>query len=160
MVDMHATTGTDTTTLAARGTIGPVGIAARIAVGVGFLAIALLWRTPHWADVVVGAVVLPAVVVGLLRWGARRRPERLDATGPVAHVVNAVVFMPLFFVPATAGGAFLFYGVSMLLAAGRRSGGCEVTAVANAALGRDDQVGCILFGPIDAAEAAAWARRG
>lgn len=43
-------------------------------------------------------------------------------------------------------------GVSMLVAAARRSGGCEVTAVANAVLGRDDQAGCVLFGPIDAAE--------
>jgi hypothetical protein len=29
-----------------------------------------------------------------------------------------------------------------------------VTAIANAVLGRDDQVGCVLFGPLDAAEAA------
>jgi hypothetical protein len=28
-----------------------------------------------------------------------------------------------------------------------------VTEIANVALGRDDQVGCVLFGPIDAVEA-------
>jgi hypothetical protein len=67
--------------------------------------------------------------------------------------VNAAVFTPLFLIPATAGGAFLFYGSSMLVAAARRSGGCEVTAIANVALGRDDQVGCVLFAPIDAVEA-------
>ena len=78
---------------------------------------------------------------------------RLDATGPVATCVNAAVFTPLFLIPATAGGALLFYGSSMLVAAARRSGGCEVTEIANVALGRDDQVGCVLFGPIDAAEA-------
>lgn len=36
--------------------------------------------------------------------------------------------------------AFLFYGASMLLAAACRNGGCEVTALSNAALGRDDDV--------------------
>jgi hypothetical protein len=119
-----------------------------------FVAAALWWRDPNWADVVVGLVVLPAVAVGLLGWRARRRPDRLEAISPAAHCLNVVLFMPLFFVPATAGGAFLFYGVSMFVAAWRRSGGCEVTAIANAVLGRDDQVGCVLFGPLDAAEAA------
>lgn len=41
----------------------------------------------------------------------------------------------------------------MLVAAFRRSGGCEVTAISNALLGRDDQVGCALFAPVDLAEA-------
>jgi hypothetical protein len=118
------------------------------------VAAALWWRDPNWADVVVGLVVLPAVAVGLLGWRARRRPDRLEAISPAAHCLNVVLLMPLFFIPATAGGAFLFYGVSMFVAAFRRSGGCEVTAVANAVLGRDDQVGCVLFGPLDAAEAA------
>jgi hypothetical protein len=35
------------------------------------------------------------------------------------------------------------------VAAARRSGGCEVTVIANAALRRDDQIGCVLFAPID-----------
>jgi hypothetical protein len=42
----------------------------------------------------------------------------------------------------------------MFVAALRRRGGCEVTAVSNAVLGRDDQVGCVLFSPIGSAEAA------
>jgi hypothetical protein len=153
--DVHATTTTTTTTTPwpQRRTVGPVGTAARIAVGIGFVSLALLWNDPNWADVAVGLVVLPAVAVGLLGWRARRNPGRLDATGPVAHCVNAAVFTPLFLIPATSGGAFLFYGSSMLVAAARRSGGCEVTEIANVALGRDDQVGCVLFGPIDAVEA-------
>jgi hypothetical protein len=154
MVGMETTTRTGMPCVAATGSIGPVGVAARTAVGLVFVAAALWWRDPNWADVVVGLVVLPAVAVGLLGWRARRRPDRLEATSPAAHCLNVVLFMPLFFVPATAGGAFLFYGVSMFVAAWRRSGGCEVTAIANAVLGRDDQVGCVLFGPLDAAEAA------
>lgn len=67
--------------------------------------------------------------------------------------MNAAVFTPLLVIPATAGGALLFYGSSTVVAAARRSGGCQVTTIANVALGRDDQVGCVLFGPIDAVEA-------
>ena len=133
--------------------IGPIGVFARIAVGITFIYLALFWRDPSWADPLFGLVVMPAVVSGLLalRAGYAQRPLR--ATGPLGHVANAAVFVPLFAHPATAGAAFLFYGGSRLLAAARRSGGCEVTAVSNALLQRDDQVGCVLFAPIDFAEA-------
>jgi hypothetical protein len=54
--------------------------------------------------------------------------------------------------PATADAADLFYGTSMLLAALRGYAGCEVLAVSNWLLRRDDQVGCAIFSPIDAVE--------
>ncbi|HZA87685.1 MAG TPA: DUF6410 domain-containing protein [Acidimicrobiales bacterium] len=78
----------------------------------------------------------------------------MNATGPAGHLANALVFAPMLILPATAGGALLFCGSSMLVAAARRSGGCEVTVIANTVLGRDDQVGCILFAPIDLTERA------
>jgi hypothetical protein len=37
----------------------------------------------------------------------------------------------------------------MLLAALRGYGGCEVTAISNWILGRDDQVGCLVLSPVD-----------
>jgi hypothetical protein len=40
----------------------------------------------------------------------------------------------------------------MLVAAVRGYAGCEVLAAANWILLRDDQVGCLFLGPIDAAE--------
>jgi hypothetical protein len=43
----------------------------------------------------------------------------------------------------------VFYGTSMLLAALRGYAGCEVLAASNWLLGRDDQVGCLVFSPID-----------
>ena len=125
---------------------------ARIAVGITLIALALLWRTPSWTDALIGLVVMPHVVTGALALRARREQEPLRATGPLAHVVNAAVFAPLFAHPATAGAAFLFYGGSLLVAAAQRTGGCELTAISNAALDRDDQVGCVLFAPIDLAE--------
>ena len=131
---------------------------ARTAVGTTLIYIALFWRDPTWTDAFIGLVVMPHVVTGVLALRARRAQRPLRATGPLGHLANAAVFAPLFSHPATAGAAFLFYGGSMLLAAARRSGGCEVTAISNTVLDRDDQVGCVLFVPIDFAEARSIAR--
>jgi hypothetical protein len=46
----------------------------------------------------------------------------------------------------------IFYGASMQLAALRGYGGCEVLAVSNWLLRRDDQVGCLVFAPVDLLE--------
>lgn len=134
--------------------IGPVGRIARSVVGLGLIGLALFWRDPDWLDVVLGLMVAPALVVAAMGWRARRSSGPLRAIGPMGHAVNLVVAIPLFALPATAGAAFLFYGASMLLAAARGNGGCEVTAVSNAVLHRDDQVGCALFAPVDLAEEA------
>ena len=48
--------------------------------------------------------------------------------------------------------ALLFYGGSMLVAAARGIAGCEVLAVSNWLLRRDDEVGCAPFSPLDALE--------
>jgi hypothetical protein len=133
--------------------IGPAGVCARVAVGLTLIYLAFFWRDPSWVDPLVGLVVMPYAVTGLLALRARHEQRPLRATGPLGHVANAAVFVPLFAHPATAGAAFLFYGGSMLVAAARRAGGCEVTALANAHLNRDDQVGCVLFAPVDLAEA-------
>jgi hypothetical protein len=132
--------------------IGPVGMFARAAVGLTFISLAVFWNDPSWADPAFGLIVMPTVVTVLLALRARRTPRPLRATGPLGHLANAAVFVPLFAHPATVGSALLFYGASMLVAAVRRSGGCELTAIANVHLDRDDQVGCVLFAPIDLAE--------
>jgi membrane-associated phospholipid phosphatase len=138
--------------------IGPIGVFARIVVGLTFIYLALFWNDPSLADPLFGLVVMPHVVTGLLALRARHVKHPLRATGPLGHAANAAVFVPLFAHPATVGGALLFYGGSMLVAAARRSGGCEVTAISNAVLERDDQVGCVLFAPIDFAEARSITR--
>jgi hypothetical protein len=133
--------------------IGPTGVIARIAVGVTLILLALFWNDPSWADPFVGLVVIPHVVTAALALRARHVQRPLRATGPPGHMANAAVFVPLFAHPATVGAALLFYGGSMLVAAARRSGGCELTAISNLALDRDDQVGCVLFAPLDLAGA-------
>lgn len=143
----------------ARGSIGPAGRLARAGVGLALVALALFWRDPDWQDVLLGLVIAPALVLGAMAWRARRSPEPLRATGPAGHAANVAIAIALFVQPATAGAAFLFYGASMLLAAARRNAACEVTAFSNALLGRDDQVGCTLFAPVDLVEEAIAARR-
>ncbi len=133
--------------------VGTVGRLARLVVGLTFIALALFWREPDWGDFLLGLLIAPVLVVGVMAWRARRDARPLRAIGPFGHALNLVILIPLFSLPATAGAAFLFYGVSMLLAAVRATGACEVTAISNAVLGRDDQVGCPLFWPVDAAEA-------
>jgi hypothetical protein len=69
------------------------------------------------------------------------------------------VFLALYLTPwyapalrFTSDAALLFYGSSMLLAALRGYAGCEVLAISNWLLRRDDQVGCVVFSPIDQLE--------
>ena len=84
-------------------------------------------------------------------------PVRL--TGSAGTTANCLVLIALGVNPYTAGGAALFYGATLLVAAWRGQPGCEGTVVSNVILGRDDQLGCPLFSPIDEAEARLKARR-
>lgn len=143
--------------------IGGYGITARILVGAALLAdVAYGHATNGWqpAAWLLGLVAFPAATVALLWSRSRRVPAPLRATGPVGHAANVAVFLALYltfwYAPAVgvlSDAALVFYGASMLLAALRRNAGCEVAAVSNAVLGRDDQVGCTLFWPADAADA-------
>lgn len=145
--------------------IGPLGSAARAVVGLALLAdvvyghLAGPFRPGPW---VLGLAGLPAVSVASHWWYARRRPGRVEATGPLAHVVNVGGFFVLYLMPdvgpglwAASDAALVFYGASLVLAAVRGYAGCEVLAVSNWLLRRDDQVGCALFAPIDHLERGA-----
>lgn len=150
--------------------IGPIGTAVRAALGFVLLfglGIPGGVTTVHGQyryvfdvpSVLLGAVVFPAVVL-VLHWVAvRRRSAPLQATGPVATAINLLVLLVLFLMPFYAPkfyfvgtAAAVFYGASMLLAAVRGRAGCEVTAISNWIMSRDDQVGCPVFTPIDVIE--------
>ena len=94
----------------------------------------------------------PATLALVERLRARRTPTRLEATGPVGHAVNLAVFLALYLAEPTSDATLIFYGASMWLSALRGYAGCEVLAVSNWLLGRDDQVGCALFWPVDQLE--------
>ena len=77
----------------------------------------------------------------------------------MSTALNIVIFIALVSTPLFAPqlspvgyAAFVFYGASMLLAAVRGYAGCEVLAISNWILARDDQVGCLVLGPVDYAE--------
>ena len=142
--------------------IGVAGTAARVVVGgalVGSVVQGHVSSGFHPWSWVLGFAVFPAGLVGWQWWRARRGAGRLQASGPVAHLVNMGVFLALYlttwYAPSlevTSDAALLFYGASMLLAAMRGYAGCEVLAVSNWLLGRDDQIGCAVFWPLDQLE--------
>ena len=137
--------------------IGPAGTALRALVAGALVYIAggadgLSWSV-EWYDLALGLVALPALTV-LLGLAARRYAAGpLHYTGPAAHALNCVVIVALVTNTYTAGAAALFYAAMLIVAAWRAQPGCEVTVLSNWTLRRDDQVGCPVFAPIDAAEA-------
>jgi hypothetical protein len=142
--------------------IGPIGTTARVIVGillVGSVAQGHLARGFHPSAWVLGLVGFPALLVGLQRLQARRTPIRLEATGPVVHALNLAVFLVLYLLEPTSDATLIFYGASMWLAALRGYAGCEVLAASNWLLGRDDQIGCAPFWPVDQLEHQRTARR-
>ncbi len=139
--------------------IGVIGTAARLVVGLAMLGSVVQGQLSAGfvpSSLVLGLAGFPAV---LLTWQwvrARRNPSRFQATGPVGHGVNLAIFFALYLTPwyapalsFTSDAALIFYGTSMLLAAIRGYAGCEVLALSNWLLRRDDQVGCVLFWPVD-----------
>lgn len=145
--------------------IGRWGTTARVLVG-GYLLGSVVvgsftgdgvFEAESW---LFGLVALPAVVLGSQAWRARGRPARLVAyTGPAGHLITLSVFLAMYgttwYAPPVdfmSDGALLFFGGSMLLAAVRGYAGCEVMAISNWLLRRDDQVGCLLFDPVDRVE--------
>ena len=154
-----AVTQTDLQTTDQRRGIGPVGTAARVIVGallLGSVVQGHLARGFHLSSWALGLLGFPALLLAGQWLRARRTPARLQATGPLAHALNLAVFLALYltfwYAPAlsfTSDAALVFYGASMLLAALRGYAGCEVLAVSNWLLRRDDQVGCAVFWPVD-----------
>ena len=158
--------------------IGPVGTVARVLSGLGLLYLAGGASIASWGiepqDAVIALIALPAVMVGLGLLAQRyaRGPIHFtgplgvavnlaaivalvgnDFTGPLGVVVNLAVIVALVGNDFTGGGATIFYGTTLLIAAWLGRAGCEATVISNLALGRDDQIGCPTLTPIDAAEA-------
>ncbi len=149
--------------------IRPLGTVARIIVGVilfGSVFYGHIIKGPFrplpW---VVGLLIFPAIFTTWQYLRARRNPARLEANSPLATVLNIVIFFAFYFTFVYAPGiafmsdaVLIFYGLSMLLAAARGYAGCESLAISNWLLGRDDQIGCLLFSPVDGAEARSASR--
>lgn len=145
--------------------IGIIGTISRVAVGLLFLTPALYGRF-QWYDYVIALIVVPALFITFQRLRTRRNQEPIRATGFWGFCINAAIFLafyltPVYFPPLafTSDVALIFYGASMLLAAVRGYAGCEVMAISNWLLGREDQVGCVIFSPIDFVERSVMANK-
>lgn len=80
------------------------------------------------------------------------------AIGPVGTagrllIGSIALAVLLFSIDATRPATAIFVGASLLLAAYRGYAGCEVTAISNWILRRDDQIGCVVLAPLDAVDA-------
>ena len=153
---------------APRSAIGPIGTASRAGLGLIALYLAIFDGPPfadefswglRWYDVLLGLLVLPAIAIAFGLVARRHSPTGVRFTGEAGMALNCLVIVVLLVNPYTAGGALLFYGTMMLIAAARGQPGCEATVVSNWILRRDDQVGCPTFSPIDAAEQRSWKPR-
>jgi hypothetical protein len=142
--------------------IGPIGTTTRLLAAAGLLYLALFdgasWGL-EWYDAAVGIGILPAVAIAFGLAARRYASGPVHFTGSAGTAANCLLILALAVNPFTAGGAALFYGTTLLIAAWRAQPGCEATVLSNAILGRDDQLGCPVFSPIDEAEARLNARR-
>ena len=93
----------------------------------------------------------------------RATPVRATHHRPASYAAGvaalAIAVGLTFVTPADEPAVWLWIGMSLVLAAARGDAGCEVLAVANLLTGRRERVGCIVFTPIDAAEARRLAAR-
>jgi hypothetical protein len=142
--------------------IGPIGTTTRLLGAAGLLYLAFFdgasWGL-EWYDLAFGLGVLPAAMIAFGLGAGRYASGPVRFTGSAGTTANCLLLIALAVNPYTAGGAALFYGTTLLVAAWRAQPGCEGTVLSNWILGRDDQVGCPVFSPIDEAEARLNARR-
>ena len=143
--------------------IGPIGTVARVILGSIFFGSVFyghIIKGPFmplpW---VIGLIIFPAIFITWQYLRARRNPAKLEANGPIATIINVVIFFAFYFtyiyapsIDFMSDAVLVFYGLSMLLAALRGYAGCEALAISNWLLKRDDQLGCFVFGPVDYTE--------
>ena len=142
--------------------LGPLGTAARLLVGillVGSVIYGQLSSHLTLAAWTLGLLGFPAIVLAWHGWWAHRHPAPIVASGRLISLLGVTLFLGLYFtwwyapaVSFTSDAAMIFFGSSMLLAAFRGDGGCEILCSSNWLLHRHDQITCTLFFPVDALE--------
>lgn len=151
--------------LGARRDIGPVGTAARVVVGLIVAALPIALGGFGWWDAGAALVALPLIATAasalITAAYGRLAPDAFPrrhaiCSGPACWLLAAVIGAAAGIDALTPAGGevalFVWLGVSMLVAAARGYGGCEVLAIPNLVTGGRDQIGCILYTPIDRAE--------
>ncbi len=145
--------------------IGPIGTLARLLGGGLATTLPIALDGLSVTEALVAFVGLPLVTLlaaPLVERGFRRcAPSALRSCHGIysapgcALIAVLVIANDAMVAPTTANGNVtlaVWLGASMLLAAARGYGGCEVLAIPNLLTGRRDQIGCLLYTPIDRAE--------
>lgn len=137
--------------------IGWLGAGGRVVFGIALLALAIVGLPPvghllDWRQILLGLLALPAAAIAIQLLRLVFTDGQLHETGGLASVINCVALVGLVTIPATRDVTLVFLGASLLVAAVRGYGGCETLAVSNWLLRRNDQVGCLIFSPLDRME--------
>jgi hypothetical protein len=145
--------------------IGPAGTVARAALGLAAIALPIaLWGIGWW-DVGAALVVLPllGVAINALVGGAYKRylPEalargQLGCLSPGCVVPGLVIAIGVglsYVTPVDGTAIWTWLGASWLIAAVRGDNACEAVALTNALTGKRGELACMLYAPLDAAEA-------
>jgi hypothetical protein len=151
--------------------IGPLGTASRLAAGLVAIAVPVASTGIGWWDwaalnafAILSPVVARVVLAGYERWAPDAFGSRhLVLSAPACSLIAILLALAVAVSAVTpADGDVVFWvwlGASMLVAGAAGYGGCEVLAFPNIFTGRRDRIGCVLFTPIDTAEARYRARR-
>jgi hypothetical protein len=145
--------------------IGPWGTAARTLAAAGSFAWALAASHDHplghvagtgvlWWNALLGLVLVPAAMTAALR--LRGRDAAPLRAGHAAQCVTVFAFFAVAQVLPVA--MLLALGANFVVQVVRGDGGCELLAIPNWLLRRNDRLFCLVFTPIDALEARS--RRG
>jgi hypothetical protein len=139
--------------------IGVIGTAARIILGLDFVGsvvhgqLATHLVPAAWA---LGLIGFPAITLAWHWWRIRRHPAPVHDTNPLSFILSLALPLSLYFTwwyapnfSVTSDATLIFVGSSMVLAAVRAYAGCEILALSNWLLHRNDQIACAVFTPLD-----------
>lgn len=147
--------------------IGWVGTVSRVIGGTAAIALPVALHGFGWREAGVAFVALPLIAfiaaTGLTAGFKQVAPKLLEQQHLICSAPGCLLVAIM--IASAAGLAALtgangnvsvwvWLGSGMLLAAVGGYGGCEVLAIPNLITGRRDQIGCILYTPIDRLESA------
>src|SRR6266699_2264989 len=147
--------------------IGPIGTTARLGIGLwlvgsvihGQLATGFTPATYSITTWALGLIGFPALALAWHGWRIRRHPACFEDTSPLGFALSGTLPLALYFtwwyapaLPVTSDAVLLFVGGSMVFAALRGSGGCDLRALSNWLLRCCDQIACAIFTPLDSLE--------
>ena len=148
-----------------------MGRVLRILLGLALM----IYVTPVYsqvpARVAVGSLLLMLALIGIYSLIHIVVSRRIVAFGPFLGAIVANGLLVTLYVAGASGlpilghgkgqlAAVTFFGVSLVVAGGRAAPGCEVIAIPSLLFGKDTEVACLIFSPLDRLERKLRSKRG